>query len=48
VREQVVDGALAGVHGLEPEADEGENGEAAVLDLLALVRSTMDVFGCLV
>nr|ACR36432.1 unknown [Zea mays] len=34
VREQVVDGALARVHGLEPEADEGEHGEPPVLDLL--------------
>jgi hypothetical protein len=34
VREEVVDGALAGVDGLEPEPEEGEHGEAAVLDLL--------------
>jgi len=34
VREEVVDGPLAGVDGLEPEAEEGEHGEAPVLDLL--------------
>lgn len=34
VGEEVVDGAGAGVLGLEPGAHDGEHGEAAVLDLL--------------
>jgi len=34
VGEEIVDGAGAGVLGLEPGAHDGEHGEAAVLDLL--------------